>query len=220
MIRLTRVVAARLLVAIAPAALSPLLGCGNRDEVARAALEAANASAGTRLVRELPHAAFIRFERTKGEGLSRESWAVEILQAETDIWMTGSVRSGGRTVPVKESMPVDEFHELWTWVRGLGLDRLQLEEDASAPATNWKKSLVIDVVESSNRRIQSRHEWARPLRGHSEIEELEKRFQNMLVASSERELERQKAETDSVNAAAAAAAKWRADSSAAAAAGN
>jgi hypothetical protein len=141
---------------------------------------------------------------------------VEILQTDSHIWMTGAVRSGGRTVPVKEPMPVDEFHELWTWIRGLGLDQVQLEEDSSRPAADWKKSLVIDVVESSNRRIQSRHSWTRPLRGHSEIDELEKRFQNMLVTSSERELERQKAETDSVNAAALAAAKSHADSSVAA----
>ncbi len=188
-------------------------GCGDADRAAREAAAAADTAQAGRL-RALPHAAFIRFEETKGEGLQRESWSVEILQADSDIWITGSIRSKGRTVPVKESMTVEEFYEVWDSLRGLDLDQLQLEEDLDRPLPGWTKSLVVDVVESSNRRIQSRHSWTRPLLGHAEIDEMEKRFQNLLVASSERELGRQKAEAESTTAANATA-RARADSIAA-----
>jgi hypothetical protein len=206
------------LVLLAPFALPLLAGCGAKERAQREALAAAEADAASR-VRELPHAAFIRFEEVKGEGLSRESWSVEILQADSDIWMTASVRSARRSIPVKEPMSIDEFQEIWSSLRGLQLDQLQLHEDLEAPETGWKKALVVDVVESSNKRIQSRHSWSHPLKGHAEIDELEKRFQNMLVAASERELGRQQAESDSANAAMAAA-RARSDSTGATPAGN
>jgi hypothetical protein len=203
--------------ALAAAALLALSACSARvDDAPQTESDAAQEAASRRLLSELPHAAFIRFDESRGEGLSRETWWVEILQADRDIWLSGALRSANRAIPVKEAMSVDEFHELWKWLDSLQLDQAQLVEDAEAPASEWKRSLVIDVVESKDRRTRVRTSWSRPLLGHPEIVELEKRLQNLLIASSERELQRQKLEADSTLAARARA---MADSNAAARAG-
>jgi hypothetical protein len=149
------------------------------------------------ILRELPHAGFVRFQQTKGEGLSRESWEIEILQADSDVWIKGAVRSQGRSVPFKETMSLAEYHDLWTWIRGLELDRLVAHEDSSKAPGEWKKTLVVDIVETADRRILAKSVWSRPLLGQPEIHALEQRLNQLLVRSSERELQRMVAEADS-----------------------
>jgi len=149
------------------------------------------------ILRELPHAGFVRFQQTKGEGLSRESWEIEILQADSDIWIKGAVRSKGRSVPFKETMPLAEYHDLWTWIRGLELDKLVVHEDSTKAPGEWKKTLVVDIVETADRRILVKSVWSRPLLGQPEIYEMEQRMNQLLVRSSERELKRMAAEKDS-----------------------
>jgi hypothetical protein len=150
------------------------------------------------MMRDLPHAGFIRFQQIKGTGLSREVWEVEILQADSDVWLKGTVRSSGKSVPFKESMPLSEYHDLWTWIRGLELDKLVVREDSTKAPGEWQKSLEVDIVESSNRRLRTKSTWSRPLLGQPQIVELEKRMNDLLVRSSERELKRMAVEADSV----------------------
>jgi hypothetical protein len=155
---------------------------------------AADTAAGA-LLRELPHAALIRFRETKGAGFTRESWEIEILQTDSDVWIQGAVRAGGKSVPFKESMPLAEYHDLWTWLRGLELETLQIQEDSTRAQEGWRKTLVLDIVESSNRRIQTKSAWFRTPLGRPELSELERRLHDLLLRSSERELERMAAES-------------------------
>jgi hypothetical protein len=181
-------------------AVAALAGCakdGERGRSKSGSADSAQASDAETIRRDLPHAGFIRFQQTKGQGLSREVWEVEILQADSDVWIKGTVRSGGRSVPFKESMSLAEYHDLWTWIRGLELDKLVVHEDSSAAPGEWQKTLVVDIVESSNRRTRTKSTWSRPLLGQPQIHELEKRMNDLLVRSSERELKRMAVEADS-----------------------
>jgi len=185
----------RVFLAIA-AGIVALSGCG-QDNRAGGGSADSTAVGGQALLRELPHAGFIRFRQTKGQGLSREVWEIEILQADSDVWIKGSVRSSGRAVPFKESMPLAEYHDLWTWIRGLELDTLVVHEDSTKAPGEWQKTLEVDIVESSNQRIRTKSTWSRPLLGQPQIYELEKRMNDLLVRSSEHELKRMAAEADS-----------------------
>jgi hypothetical protein len=196
-------------------AVAALAGCAKEGERAGSksgSTDSVRALDAETIRRDLPHAGFIRLQQTKGQGLSREVWEVEILQADSDVWIKGTVRSSGRAVPFKEPMPLAEYHDLWTWIRGLELDKLVVHEDSSAAPGEWQKTLVVDIVESSNRRIRTKSTWARPLLGQPQIHELEKRMNDLLVRSSERELKRMAVEADS---AAVARQKSTADSASA-----
>jgi len=178
------------------AALVAFFGCG-REPGAGGSADSTSANPQS-ILRELPHAGFIRFRQTKGTGLGREVWEVEILQADSDVWIKGTVRSSGRSVPFKEAMSLAEYHDLWTWIRGLELDKLVVREDSSKAPGEWQKTLEVDIVESSNRRVRTKSTWSRPLLGQPQIVELEKRMNDLLVRSSEHELKRMAAEADSV----------------------
>lgn len=182
------------------AAIVALSGCGQNDR-AGGAIGSADSTAelnSKAMLRELPHAGFIRFRQTRGQGLSREVWEIEILQADSDVWIKGSVRSSGRAVPFKESMSLAEYHDLWTWIRGLELDTLVVHEDSTKAPGEWQKTLEVDIVESSNQRIRAKSTWSRPPLGQPQIYEFEKRMNDLLVRSSEHELKRMASEADSV----------------------
>lgn len=177
-------------------------GCGPRErkttDESTAASDAARAAA--ELAQDLPHAASIRFQEVKGTGLSRESWEVEILQADRDIWLIGSTRRAGRSIPVKEPMTIQEYHEFWKSMSDLSLQTLALHEDSSKADTGWKKTLTVDVVSSSQERVQSRHTWTRPLVGAESIDRLEADLAERLHAATNREAKRVQSEEDSIAA--------------------
>lgn len=147
------------------------------------------------LLGDLPRAASVRFQESRGTGLSRESWEVEILQTGPDVWVVGSVRGSGHSLPVKETMALEEYHELWSWLRTLPLDGVVAHEDSSAAVEGWTKTLKVDIVESGSRRLRTRTSWARPLAGQPELVELEMRLHDRLVAASEREIMREQTES-------------------------
>lgn len=140
---------------------------------------------------QLPQALMLRFSEVKGSGSAREGWELEVLQMGSDVRVRGAVRTGGATLPVFHVMEPEDYLELWTWLRELPIDRARLIENESAPTTDWKKSLHVDVVLDEQTRWKSRNSWRRPLRGAVWVDQVETRLHDMALTLADRELDRQ-----------------------------
>jgi len=136
-------------------------GCESRREAERRAAEAEAQGRRSGIVAGLPDALMIRFVETRGSGLTREGWELEVLQLGADARLRGSLRSAARVVPVAGTLTPGEWRELWTQVSVLPLDRFRVEEDSTAAAEGWTKRLDVDIV-AGERRILSRNSWRRP----------------------------------------------------------
>jgi hypothetical protein len=142
----------------------------------------------------LPDALLVHFESSRGQGLSRESWEIEILQMREEIKVRGSVRNLEAVIPIYRNMSRFEYTELWNWLGRFPLDSLRIEPDPDAPEEDWRKTLQLDIVVDPETRIRSRNSWTRPLLGASWIQEVEDHLHLMTLDYAEEELERIRSE--------------------------
>ena len=172
--------------------LPSLIACGRspREEELAAAAAAENASPKPRAWSDLPSATFIRFQDIQGRGLEREGWDIRILQVGREIWLEGSMRQHGLSVPVKEQFAMDRFHDLWLWLRQFPLDSLRVNVDPEAPEQPWRKRLEIDVVLRDDQRLRSQNEWTKEPVGSPALARIEEKLRLLLLESTDRELRR------------------------------
>ncbi len=172
-----------------PAAFLAIVGCSDPED--RLPLDDAPVRRPTS---QAPDALMVRFEAVKGTGSTRESWEIEVLQMGDDVRVRGSVRTGPRTIPVLHTMTPGEYVEFWQWLARFPYDRARLVEDETAPATDWRKTLQVDVVLGPEERRQSRNTWTRPLVEATWVDEMEHRLHDMTLNLAEIELTRQMTE--------------------------
>ena len=138
----------------------------------------------------VPDALLVRFREVKGEGFSRESWEIEVLQLGGDVRVNGSFRSGGSVIPIFRPMSSDEYAEFWRWIGAYPLDRHQVLVDESAPEAEWTKTLEVDVVLGPRRRWLSKNTWTHPLAEDEFVRDIENRLHTMVLDLAETEIDR------------------------------
>ncbi|NNE42909.1 MAG: hypothetical protein HKN12_01760 [Gemmatimonadetes bacterium] len=141
----------------------------------------------------VPDAFLIRFQDVRGTGFSRESWELEVLQMGGDVRVRGTLRTGGRSVPVYRPMDHDEFAQFWDWVRQFPLDGFRVQEDPSAPDAEWRKRLKFDAVLGPDQRWLCENEWNRAPLEAPWLAAIEDRLHLMLIELAESELDREEA---------------------------
>lgn len=142
----------------------------------------------------LPDALMVRFQEVKGEGLSRESWELEVLQMGGDVRLRGAIRTGGTSVPILDVMSTQDYLEFWEWLKTFPLDKARPAEDSSAPREGWRKTLSVDVVLDEETRWKSRTVWTRPLQNAPWVASIEQRLHDLALKLANREVQRQERE--------------------------
>jgi hypothetical protein len=160
--------------------------CGPRNSPDRVPGEEARPAAHFEAI---PDALLVRFEDVHGEGFSRESWEIEVLQMGSDIHVRGSLRTAGASVPVFRTLSRAEYERFWQWMKEFPLEDLRVEESVGEPEETWRKTFEVDVV-LPTKRIRSRNRWVRPLHGNVWISEVENHLHQMLLDYVEEELDK------------------------------
>lgn len=142
----------------------------------------------------LPDALMVRFQEVKGEGFSRESWEIEVLQMGGDVRLRGAIRTGGTSVPILDVMTTQDYVEFWDWLKTFPLDKARPAEDPAAPKAEWRKTLSVDVVLDEETRWKSRTVWTRPLQNAPWVASIEQRLHDLALKLANREVERQERE--------------------------
>lgn len=142
----------------------------------------------------LPQALMVRFQEVKGQGFSRESWELEVLQMGGDVRLRGAIRTGGASVPILDVMTPDEYQQFWEWLRSFPLDRARPAEDPAAAPADWRKTLQVDVVLDEETRWKSRTTWTRPLADAPWVASIEARLHDLALDLANREVQRQERE--------------------------
>jgi hypothetical protein len=182
-------------VALLAGAALVLVGCGDNEAARqRRLVDEINRSERTPPAGNLPQALLVRFQETRGSGLEREGWELEILQMGGDVVLRGQVRTDGTVVPIYRPMAPGEYSELWNWLRTLPFEGWEPRLDETAALAEWRKSLHADIVLGADRRILLRRRWQRPLVGDSWVSDLEGRFHSLALDLAREELARQRLE--------------------------
>jgi hypothetical protein len=167
---------------VTPAALAAVAALAALGCESRAPEPDANVDADAERVHDpLPDALLVRFRTTSGTGLSKEGWEIEVLQMGGEVRVRGAVRTAGASVPIYRVMDSAEYLDFWQWLSAFPLDRHRVEEDPSAPPTEWRKSLEVDVVLGPERRLLAENEWTRPLLFPAWLMELEDRLHLLVL---------------------------------------
>jgi hypothetical protein len=170
-----------------------LAGCdARRSEADRApgASAATDEASSSRPASRMPDALMVRFRERRGEGFSRESWEIEVLQMGGEVRVSGSLRTGSTIVPIYKPMTSPEYSEFWHWLAAYPLDRHQVRIDESASEADWRKTFEVDVVLGPRERWLTKNTWSHPLAPGEFVREIENRLHDMVLDLAETEVER------------------------------